>query len=100
MVDSRVEFGVDTCHHPPGIRLTVYDSAKQTLFHEAIYNGSHLVGGDYLPFSLNVTVLHPSHTTISVEVKIYGMNICEMCSSGSARMWMCSYASAYTCACM
>ena len=73
VVNNRVQLGVEVCHHPPGIRVSVYDSREHAVFNEAFYNGTRTVSSKNLPFSLVVTVEHPSPMTITVEV-----NICDV----------------------
>ena len=68
VVNYRVQLGVDACHSPPGIRVTVYDSTDHAIFDESFYDGRREVTTKYLPFSLVVVVEHPSPMTITVEV--------------------------------
>jgi hypothetical protein len=78
VVNNRVQLGLEVCHHPPGIRVSVYDSREHAVFNEAFYNGTRTVSSKNLPFSLVVTVEHPSPMTITVEVSwqlVAGVNI-------------------------
>ena len=43
VVNYRVQLGVDACHGPPGIRVSVYDSTDRAVFDEAFYEGTHEV---------------------------------------------------------
>ena len=82
IVNNRVQLGMEVCHHPPGIRVSVYDSTDHAVFDEAFYNGTRTVSN---PFSLVVTVEHPSPMTITVEVNLY--TLCVTHASIQERAW-------------
>ena len=75
IVNNRVQLGVEVCHHPPGIRVSVYDSTDHAVFDQAFYEGTRTVSSENIPFSLVVTVEHPSPMTITVEVNY---TLCHM----------------------
>ena len=69
--DQRVEMAVDSCHHPPGIRMAVYDSHDNLLYNRSFYNGTHTVQYRNQPLQFIVTVKQLPPSAISVKVHVY-----------------------------
>ena len=66
--DHRLEMAVGYCHHPPGIRVELYDGTNHPVFHVGLYSGSHRVHDKNLPFDLNATI-QQLFDAIQVEVR-------------------------------
>ena len=71
--DQRVEMAVDSCHHPPGVRMAVYDSDNNLLYNRSFYNGTHTLQYRNQPVQFIVTVkqLPPSSISVEVHVNVY-----------------------------
>ena len=67
--DHRLEMAIDSCHHPPGVRVEMYDSTNHPVFNQSFYSGSQYIHDTQnLPFDLNVTVQQLSSNAIRIEV--------------------------------
>ena len=68
--DHRLEIAMESCHHPPGVRVEMYDGANQRLFHTSLYNGTHNIHDKNLPFNMNVSIQQLLSNRVCVEVCI------------------------------
>ena len=66
-----MEMAVDSCHHPPGIRMALYDSDDNLLYNQSFYNGTHTVQYRNQPLQFIVTVKQLPPGAISVKVHVY-----------------------------
>ena len=70
--DHRLEMAIDSCHHPPGVRVEMYNSTNHPVFNQSFYSGSQYIHDTrILPFDLNVTVQQLSSNAIHIEVCMY-----------------------------